>query len=396
MKRLLILVLFLVLFFTTAYFVIVKYYLHLDTGYIRTSFQKPKEDIAKFLPQGSNLSYPLTIPPGFRLAVFADASDRGMPRVLTFDPNGVLFASLTKAGVVVALPDEDKDGIADEVKVVLSELNRPHGLFFHGENLYVAETDKVVRYEYNPENLFVADGEKLFDLPGRGRHFTRTIKVLDGKLYTSVGSSCDVCVEKDERLAAILVSNLDGSDLRVFARGLRNTVFFDFDSEGRIWGSDMGRDFLGDFLPPDELNIIEDGADYGWPYCYGNNRRDGKFRILQPLDHCVNTLPTTFDYPAHVSPLGITFIDSDLFPENDQGNILVAFHGSWNSTDPVGYKIVKLVVEGGNVTSMEGFITGWLKENGDVLGRPVDLVFGPGGVLYISDDKAGLIYILTK
>ena len=319
-----------------------------------------------------------------------------MPRVLAFDSNGVLFASLTKAGIVVAFPDEDKDGIADEVKVVLSELNRPHGLFFHGEKLYVAETDKVVRYDYNPENLFVAEGEKLFDLPGGGRHSTRTIKILDGKLYTSVGSSCDVCIEKDEKLAAILISNLDGSDLRVFARGLRNTVFFDFDSEGRMWGSDMGRDFLGDLLPPDELNIIENGADYGWPYCYGTNIRDGKFKILEPLDHCINTLSTVFDYPAHVSPLGITFIDSDLLPEGDQGNILVAFHGSWNSTVPVGYKIVKLIVEEGNVTSMEGFITGFIQEDGGILGRPVDLVFGPDGVLYISDDKAGLIYILTK
>ena len=279
---------------------------------------------------------------------------------------------------------------------MLTNLNRPHGIAFNKGKIYIAETDKVTRYNYESENFVVNNREKLFSLPAGGRHFTRTIKILENKLYTSVGSSCDTCVESDSKRAAILVSELDGTNLRVFAKGLRNTVFFSFDQERRMWGNDMGRDFLGDDLPPDELNIFEAGRDYGWPYCYGDRIRDTKFKPGQNLDYCENTEGTTFDYPAHVSPLGLTFIDSVLFPESDQGNLLAALHGSWNRTVPVGYKIVKLIVNGDKVLGMEDFITGWLKENGDVLGRPVDLVFDKDGMLYISDDKAGLIYILTK
>lgn len=381
---------------------LLKYYYHLDEQALLTAIKPPAGDIVEKLPQGSDLDTPLKIPAGMRLAVFADLKDVGNPRVLTFDSNGVLYVSLPREGKIIALPDKDRNGTADEIITVISDLNRPHGISFHSEKMYIAETDKVVRYDYSPDSISVSNGEVLFALPEGGRHFTRTIKILDGKLYTSVGSSCDVCVEKDEQRSAILISDLNGEGLRVYASGLRNTVFFAFDDKGRLWGNDMGRDFLGDLLPPDELNLISEGKDYGWPYCFGKNIRDLKFQPSQNLNYCASTEPTTFDYPAHIAPLGITFINSKLFAEADQGNLLSVFHGSWNSTVPVGYKIVKLTVEDNKVTKMEDFIGGWLKDSGDVLGRPVDLVFDPSassgqaGVLYISDDKAGLIYILTK
>src|SRR3989304_6418491 len=165
----------------------------------------------------------------------------------------------------------------------MTGLDRPHGIAFDGGSIYVAETDKVIRASYNPETFSVGIPQKLFDLPGGGRHFTRTIRILDGKLYTSVGSSCDTCLEDSPLRASILVSNLDGSDLRVFAKGLRNTVFFTFDSSGNMWGTDMGRDFLGDNLPPDDVNLIEDGKDYGWPYCYGQKGRDSKLKPGEKL-----------------------------------------------------------------------------------------------------------------
>lgn len=193
----------------------------------------------------------------------------------------------------------------------------------------------------------------------------------------------------------MLISDLDGSNIQVYATGLRNSVFFAFDKSGRLWGTDMGRDNLGDNLPPDELNIISIGSDYGWPYCYGKNVRDSKFFSGEKVTYCAATQETAYDFPAHVAPLGLAFINSAMFSAADQGDLLVAFHGSWNSSTPVGYKIVKLSILGNSVVGMSDFLDGWLQANG-VLGRPVDLVFDKAGALYISDDKAGVIYRLAK
>jgi glucose/arabinose dehydrogenase len=349
------------------------------------------------LPQGADLESPLRVPDGFRIALFADLKEYGSPRVLTFDPNGVLFTSMPNDGLILALPDSDNDGIVDNVIKVLEGLNYPHGIVFDNGYIYVAETNRVMRYQYDANTLSASSEFKLFDLPGGGRHFTRTIKILGDKLYTSVGSSCDTCQENDNRRAAILVSDLNGNNLEVFASGLRNTVFFVFDKQGLMWGNDMGRDFLDDNYPPDELNIIKEGKDYGWPWCYGQNVRDFKFLPYDNLDNCIKLERSIYDYPAHVAPLGLTFIESDMFSKADQGDLLSVFHGSWNSTVPVGYKIVKLEVERNTVRGMEDFITGFIKENTDeVLGRPVDLIFSDDGTLFISDDKARLIYLLTK
>lgn len=358
--------------------------------------------ISEKLPEGSEPQFDLTAPEGFKIRVFADLSSIGAPRVLTFDPIGNLVVSIPSAGKVVALPDKDGDGTADEIIEVESDLNRPHGLAFHEGFIYIAETDKISKFGYGLENKPAVEPQKLFDLPGGGRHFSRTIKIYNGKLYTAIGSSCDVCVEEHPYRSTILVSDLDGKNLEVFAKGLRNTVFFDFDENGQMWGNDMGRDFLGDNLPPDELNIIEKGKNYGWPYCYGKNVHDTQFddrvfRIPANMTVCgsLGKSPSAFDYPAHIAPLGITFINSSLFPKEDQGDILSAFHGSWNSSVPVGYKVVKLNRNGSEANNMQDFITGFISD-GEVQGRPVDLIFDDKGILYISDDKANLIYILTK
>jgi len=376
-------------------YIFIKNFYHVDPSVVINQLSSPSQDITKLLPQGSDSNFPLNIPVGFRIAIFADLKKVGSPRVLAFDPGGVLLASIPSAGKIVALPDKNEDGIADALVEVIGGLDRPHGIDFAGDKIFIAETDKVVRYDYDPSNIKLQNPRTLFSLPGGGRHFTRTIKVFEDKLFVSVGSSCDVCVEEDFRRATILISNLDGSNFRVFAKGLRNTVFFVLDGEGKIWGNEMGRDFLGDNLPPDEINLIEEGKDYGWPWCYGKKIRDSKFQGGGNLNYCDQTQGSFYDYPAHVAPLGLTFIDSPLFPEEVQGDILSSFHGSWNSSSPVGYKIVKLNIEGGQVEEVEDFITGWIKGK-QVLGRPVDLIFDKDGVLFISDDKANLVYILTK
>jgi glucose/arabinose dehydrogenase len=393
-KFLIILIIIFALAFSAFYFLKNYALWEISPREIIPKFSIPQKSIKQYLPQGSDLTYPLTLPFGFNLGIFMDLKG-AFPRALAFDEAGRLFASVPSKGKIVAIPDEDGDGKGDKIVEVMTGLDRPHGIALEGGSIYVAETDKVIRASYNPETFTVGIPQTLFDLPGGGRHFTRTIRISNGKLYTSVGSSCDACVEEEPFRASVLVSNLDGSDLRVFAKGLRNTVFFTFDSNGKMWGTDMGRDFLGDNLPPDDVNLIEDGKDYGWPFCYGNQVRDSKFRTGENLSYCSDTVAPKFELPAHNAPLGITFINSALFSGEDQGDILVALHGSWNSSVPVGYKIVKLSVLGDFVTGMEDFITGFI-DGKEVLGRPVDLIFDRNGYLFISDDKSGLIYILSK
>jgi glucose/arabinose dehydrogenase len=391
-KLLTILLLVLVILFGLYFFV--KNTLHLDKNAIVTSIKPPAEKVAEKLPQGSDLNKPFDIPAGFRIAAFSELS--AAPRVLAFDENNILFVSIPSKGQIIALPDKNADGVADEQKIVLQNLHDPHGIAFNNNQLYVAETGQVSVYDYNATGISVTNKKVLFSLPAGGRHWSRTIKIHENKLYTAIGSSCDVCVESDEKRSTILISDLDGKNLEIFASGLRNTVFFDFDSRGQMWGNDMGRDFLGDNLPPDELNLIEKGKDYGWPWCYGDKVRDQRFESGKNLNYCENTVSSAFNYPAHIAPLGLTFINSPLFVNEDQGDILSSFHGSWNSSVPVGYKIVKVNIENGKAVGIEDFITGFLNDKKEVIGRPVDLIFDKNGVLNISDDKANLIYLLTK
>lgn len=343
-------------------------------------------------PEGAESSaLPLDAAAGLKVRVFAH--NLAGPRVTLFDGRGTMLVSEPQEGAVIALRDTDGDGISDARHILLRRLRLPHGLAFRPDvsppQLYVAETDKIVRYRYDPRALAATDPRKVVDLPGGGGHHTRTIRFgPDGRLYITVGSSGNVLVEKDKRRAAMLVADADGGGTRVFARGLRNTVFFIFDPAGRIWGNDMGRDMLGDDIPPDELNIVREGGDYGWPYCYGN-------RVPDPFggtkEMCARTEAPVFGYQAHSAPLGLAFIDRPGWPKDWQGDLIVAFHGSWNRSAPTGYKLVRLDVEGTKVRAQHDLVTGWLS-GGRVSGRPVDVVFGPDDALYVSDDRAGMIY----
>lgn len=257
-------------------------------------------------------------------------------------------------------------------------------------------------FEYDPQTRKAAKSRKLFDLPGGGRHFTRTILFLpppeQDKLLISVGSSCDACEENDWRRAKILLAEGEGGSLRAFASGLRNAVFMRLHPEtGDIWATEMGRDHLGDELPPDEINIIRAGYDYGWPHCYGNNLPDREFATPAAWAvSCKDKTPSRIDIPAHSAPLGLDFFPSRGWPEKYQGSLLVALHGSWNRSVPAGYKISLLrFAEGGAYLGQEDFVTGWLTGKNSSLGRPVDIRIMPDGVLYISDDKAGVIYRLA-
>lgn len=384
----------LVILGTSAVFFIWKFYPGLKPAVV-----PPPEDIVQLIeqPVGELVEFPLSLPDGFKIGIFAKRL--GSPRVLTFDPEGTLLVSIPNQGKVVALPDKDADGMADKTVDVLTGLSRPHGIDFYQGKLFVAEEERVLRFDWDPEKLRTFNQEVLFEIPAGGRHFTREFAFTpEGEMFLTIGSTCDVCFEEHPWLAAVIVSDKDGSNPRLFARGLRNSVFITANSEtGQLWGTEMGRDFLGDNLPPDEINIIQDGRDYGWPVCYDNRVHDRNFdKRVYVVDPCLSTEPPVYEIAAHSAPLGLVFVDSPQFPDKWQGDLLVSYHGSWNRSEPIGYKIVHLDVEGNQILGEEDFISGWLQPDGSALGRPVDLIFDQEGTLYVSDDKAGVVYRVVR
>jgi glucose/arabinose dehydrogenase len=347
----------------------------------------------------------ITLPPGFKIDVFADALDGSSisypgpdpgPRMMLF-VDGVLYVTIPNQGKVVALPDRDGDKKADSIVTFIKGLNKPHGIDYYDNWFYIAEENRLIRVKDSDSDM-IADVETLEvlidDLPAGG-HFTRTVKIHNNSLYFSLGSSCNVCYEQDERRAAITICNLDGTKCRVFAKGLRNAVGFVFHPvTGRIYATENGRDWLGDDLPPDEINLVEDGKNYGWPICYGKNIHDSDFdKNVYIRDPCTEPfeIPSLIDLQAHSAPLGLAFYDSDVFPEEYRGDLFVAFHGSWNRKVPTGYKVVSIDMDDFTV---KDFATGWLSGS-NVLGRPVDIIAAGDGSLFVSDDNAGKIYRIS-
>jgi len=340
---------------------------------------------------------PITIGAGFSIETFA--KDLAGARVMARDGFGNFWVSQPSEGRVSLVTVEE--GKVTRVDPVFRGLNRPHGLAIDPQNaflLYIAETDKISRVPINRDGPM----EKIADLPAGGGHFTRTIAFgPDDRLYVSIGSSCNVCNEDDPRRAAIYSMERDGSDFRPVATGLRNAVFFDWSYiDGRMWATEMGRDNLGDDLPPDEINIVEEGKNYGWPICYGKNIHDTNFDkntyIRNPCEEPFE-MPSYINIEAHSAPLGLVFVPEEGWPEEYWYDLFVAYHGSWNRSVPTGYKIARIPLDdkGRKTGPIEDFISGWLTADGRVLGRPVDILLEPGGMMYISDDHSGVIYKVT-
>jgi glucose/arabinose dehydrogenase len=351
-------------------------------------------------PGQNSTGLPLTVPNGFSISYFA----RGLqgPRAFVFDSAGYLLVSCPTAGSVVALPDKDNNGVADSQVTVVGGLNYPHGLAFLPSDptkLYVAETGAVATYDYNASSMQATNRSKIIDLSPDGEHITRTIMFApapnQGQLLISVGSSQNVGFETDPQRAKILIANADGSGLRTFTSGLRNSVFMAVQpTTNQVWATENGRDNLGDNLPPDEINIIQDGHDYGWPMFYGKNVPDTRFDPAAAAPGAsAGKTPSYIDLQAHSAPLGLAFVTSDVWPADYKYNLIVAFHGSWNRSVPTGYKLVRIRLDKqGNYTDTEDFITGWLRADGSNVGRPVGVIMRPDGNCYVSDDSSGVVY----
>lgn len=343
--------------------------------------------------KGGEMPFSLTTASEYTVRLFANNITNA--RDLFFTSEGTLLVSSPSTGNVYALPDRDKNGIADEVIAVASGLNNPHGLAMYKGKLFIAETRRVSRFSFDTNSFKAVFEKQLFRLPANINHNKRTIEFdKNGNLYTSVGSTCNVCEETDGQSGTVLVSDSEGDNLKVFSKGLRNAPFLVFHpTTGVLWSTGMGRDYLGDDLPPDEINILRESKDYGWPYCYGKGIFDTSFK-KKSASYCISTVFPAFEIPAHSAPLGLAFIPSN-FSNEWSNDLLVAYHGSWNRSVPDGYKVVRLDIQGETITSSEDFLTGFI-QNGSVMGRPVDVAFDEEGYAYISDDKAGNIYIISK
>ncbi|MEM9176305.1 MAG: PQQ-dependent sugar dehydrogenase [Myxococcota bacterium] len=336
---------------------------------------------------------------GYTVELFAE--DIQTARFMRFSPGGALLVSQPRQGRIVhVLPDGDGDGRSDGNRVLVEGLDRAHGLDFRDGHLYLAETGAIVRVpiaDDGPTTIRTAGPiERVVEgIPPGGGHWTRTLRFgPDGGMYVHVGSSCNVCEEDDPRRAAILRYEPDGSGEEIYASGLRNSVGFDWQpGTNALYATDNGRDLLGDDYPPCELNLVERGGFYGWPYANAFGDVDPDFGEANP-DKVEATISPVHGFRAHNAPLGITFLRHPDTPVALRGAALVALHGSWNRTRLDGYKVVSLHWENGEVEERD-FLTGFEVDE-DVIGRPVDVIEGPDGSIYVSDDYAGSIFRLHQ
>ncbi len=336
----------------------------------------------------------ITLPPGFKIELYA----AGVPnaRSLCLGPKGILFVSSRSKGNVYAVVDRDHDFKADKVYILASNLYMPNGVAFRNGSLYVAEVNRVWRMEgivsrldNPPKPIIVNDS-----FPSDRHHGWKFIRFgPDGKLYVPVGAPCNVCEKKDPRYASIMRMNPDGSQLEIFARGVRNTVGFDWHpTTHELWFTDNGRDWLGDNLPPDELNRApRKGMFFGFPYCHGKNIPDPKYG--RP-GKCKESTPPAMELGPHVAALGMRFYTGKLFPPKYRNQIFIAEHGSWNRTRKIGYRISLVRLQNNRPISYETFAEGWLQGQ-RAWGRPVDVEIMPDGSMLVSDDKAGAIYRIS-
>lgn len=338
----------------------------------------------------------LDVPDGFHVDYFA--RDLDGVRFMALGADGAVYASQPRKGRVVRLWDVDGDGVADSVRTVADGLDEPHGLAFHGGYLYIANTDGVVRVRLGPDGRLASGPESLNSYDGGEGHSTRSITFgPDGAMYVAIGSSCNLCIEKKPERATVMRYDADGKNGRVFASGLRNAVGIAVNPDTKeIWVSQNERDNLGpdhQDRPPEELNILRDGADYGWPYCYSLNGSAVPNPEYRDPARCTSTVPAALEMQAHSAPLGMAFLDKATdFPDDYRHDLLVAFHGSWNRDTPTGAKVVRVRVSNGKPVSYDDFVTGWQDGSGKRWGRPADVMVYKDGSVLISDDSGDSIY----
>mgnify|MGYP002338574958 CR=1 FL=1 len=336
----------------------------------------------------------IELPGGFQIDTYATGLDDA--RSMAKGPRGNIFVGNRTEDKVYLLRDTDGDFKADERHIIVEGLNMPNGVAYHQGNLYVAEVDRILRfpdimntYQQDPSYQVIYS-----DYPTDRHHGWKYIAFgPQGKLYVPVGAPCNICNPERDIYATITRMDPDGSDMEIYAEGIRNTVGFTWHPETQnLWFTDNGRDMLGDNRPPDELNKApQKGMHFGYPFCHGKDLPDPKFGDKQS---CNKYTAPAQELGPHVAALGMIFYTGDMFPEKYQHQILIAEHGSWNRSEKIGYRIMQVGVKDGEARSYKPFATGWLQGE-QVWGRPVDLVQLHDGSLLVSDDYGNAIYRIT-
>lgn len=338
----------------------------------------------------------LELPAGFKVEKFAE--DLGEVRMIAVSEAGDVYVTLREQNEVVRLRDNNRDGKAEERKTVAT-LEKVHGISIHEGKMYLATVKELYEAQLMPDGEVSEPKLIVDDLPDGGQHPNRTLAFgPDNKLYISIGSTCNACDETNEEHASLLQMDADGSNRKVFAAGLRNTLGFGWHPKtAELWGMDHGIDWLGDNEQKEELNRIEEGSNYGWPYLY----EDGKYNpSVQPSEmtyeeYAAEAASPILLYPeAHAAALGMLFYTGNQFPEEYRNDSFIALHGSWNRSEPVGYKIVRLrYSDDGQPQQFEDFLTGFLVGDGKAhFGRPVGLAIHTDGSLLVTDDSNGVVY----
>jgi len=354
--------------------------------------------VGSHFSKGEILLDQILLPEGFRIDVFADNLEN--PRSLALGPKGTVFVGTRRndGNFIYAITDKNNDNKPDTIIQVSRGLKwNPMGVAMRGNDLYVGEIDRILKYENLEDHLFDPPEPKLiFNYPPEKKHGDKYIRFgPDDKLYVPVGAPCNNCLEENPIFASITRINPDGSGFEVYAHGVRNSRGYDWHPSTReLWFSDHGRDHLGDDMPPCEVNIApQAGMHFGFPFCHGAAISDPEFGAQKP---CADFVAPVHDLVAHAAPVSLKFYTGDMFPQEYHGQILVAEHGSWNSKKKKGYRIMLLKLEGNQVVSYEPFVWGWLdEEKNDAWGRPVDILQMPDGSLLLSDDYAGVIYRIS-
>jgi len=336
----------------------------------------------------------LKLLPGFAISIYA--SDVPSAREMALGTHGTVFVGSRAAGKVYAIVDRDRDQKADEVFTLAQGLNMPSGVAFRDGSLYVAEVSRILRFDQIEEHLDKPPQPVVASdsLPSDRWHGWKFIAFgPDGMLYVPVGAPCNVCERADERYATILRMQPDGSGLEVFAHGIRNTVGFAWHPQTQeLWFTDNGRDMLGDNAPPDELNRApQKGLHFGFPYCHGGDIPDPDFGRKHKGEEFI---PPAIKLGPHVAAIGMRFYTGTMFPEEYRNQIFIAEHGSWNRSEPIGYRISLVRLADNRAVKYEVFAEGWL-QRGRGWGRPADVLVMPDGALLVSDDQANVIYRIS-
>jgi glucose/arabinose dehydrogenase len=351
---------------------------------------------AQAAPSGTTLPLNrIKLPPGFGIEVYATGVNNA--RSMTRGDKGTIFVGTRRGQDVFALVDGDNDQKAEKVVKLLSGLTTPNGVAFRNGSLYVAQVNRVLRYDSiesrldNPPPPVVVNDT----FPTDAHHGWKFVRFgPDGKLYVPVGAPCNICDRQDKPYATIMRMNADGSGLEIFARGVRNTVGFDWHPVTKeLWFTDNGRDMLGDNVPPDELNrVTQAGQHFGYPYCHAGTVADPEFGKDKP---CANYVAPAQNLGPHVAAIGMRFYTGTMFPAEYRNQIFIAEHGSWNRTTPLGYRITVARLDANSqVTQYEIFAEGWL-QGAKAWGRPADVEVMPDGALLVSDDEANVVYRIT-